>query len=175
MARVQLPSGTADRVRNYVAFIKGYILSTYKIDIRSLPVDVVDSIWAPKGPQPGMYLDGKIGSRLVGSKVLDDYANDKRVLIAQISEETGDHQYWGIIFHELGHAAFDVLGKNGEPAAWTVELMGLAAYQSENPGLAGAIKTFVQARRSQANYSAFAGGFESQAAEAYAAITGGGL
>src|SRR5688572_14956689 len=117
------------KLTGYADFVRTFSLHTYELDIRTIPLHVVEEIRAPLGSQPGLYLDGKIGSRMMGKKVLGEgFDNSKCVLIAEIANEEGVHQYWGVIFHEYGHATFDAGKANGEPGAWTVELMALANY-----------------------------------------------
>jgi hypothetical protein len=175
------PAETLARIAGYVEFIKGYVLRTY-FDRQRNPSNISDvgyTVVEGLG-QPGLYLDGKLGTRVYWAPQLKqyniEYQGGKIVLIKEIATERADDQYWGVIFHEFGHAGMDKIGRNGsaeaENNAWAVELMSLEEYIRDKPTLKEPAKQFVKARRAAKMYSAFKDDWRSQARAAYKAISG---
>ena len=129
--------------------------------------------------QPGLYIN--FATIKMVNKVFWSGQFDKMNLtmptVPTVLVDTGvldkDGTLWmGVLYHEYGHAAMDKLGKNSEPAAYTVELLSLYDFVQKNPGSADAVKTFVKARRDAKQYTGFLGGYEVEAANAYTALAG---
>ena len=113
-----------DFVRDHVK--NEYIEGEKRANIDGIPFRIVNErIKTLQGTQCGLFLDNKIGSR--GPKGQYGVTEEKVVLLSDIPNEAGCDRYFGIIFHEFGHAAFDSINRNSEHGAFTVELSCLVA------------------------------------------------
>jgi hypothetical protein len=165
-------------IKGYIAFIRNYAKEELKAVIDDVPYVVIDGL----GNQQGLYLGGLSKAALIFWKgqfeknKLTWPKDDKVVAINGQSKEKDDEVYFGVIFHEFGHAALDVLGKNGsavkEQNACAVELMALAKFLEGNNDITGMAKAFAKARNAKKLYSNFTPDFADQAKAAYKKITG---
>jgi hypothetical protein len=127
---------TIAAIGEYVTFVKNHVKADYGIDIDDMPYKVLEGKWMKVFPQqgetqPGLYLNNSGVLKIY--KTMNGVADmDKLVLIGDLGADGAErvpHTYFGIIFHEFGHAAYDKLGsgRNCEDAAYTVELSCLVA------------------------------------------------
>ncbi len=113
-------------IEEHVAFARKHALEKYRADLKDVAHRVLDGgrVWTLKGDQNGLFVDKGIGSRSVKSKYGVEV--ERMVLIGDMGDtESNSNYYFGVIYHEFGHATFDVLGKNSEHGAFCMELTAL--------------------------------------------------
>jgi len=169
-----------DSIDSYVSFFKSWSKSDLQADIDDLNYTFVDGL----GGQVALYIDPAMKAACTFwknqfSKLNVTWpAGNKIVVMEDIGKEAADKWYCGVIFHEFGHGALTVLGKNGsavkEKNACAVELMALAKYLEGKTDVTAAAKSFALARKEKKLYS-FTSDFEDKAKAAYQQITGQAL
>jgi hypothetical protein len=115
-----------ESIQSYAAFARRHARERYNVNIDDVEEKWLNEglVFHPKGGQLGLYLDNKMGSKMVKGK--HGLTPDKKcVILADIKSETKDSQYFGIIFHEYGHATFDAQSRNSEHGAFCMELTAL--------------------------------------------------
>jgi hypothetical protein len=169
-------SASDTKIREIEAFIKPYVKGkSFGANIDDVGWMVIDGL----GGQPGLYMNFatmKSATKIFWSaqftKVKQTAPSGPIVLIDTGVPNKDGTLWMGVLFHEYGHAAMDALGKNSEPAAYTVELLALYDYVLAHGSAAAVVKTFVKARRAAKQYTGFLGGYENEAKKAYAVLAG---
>ena len=142
---------TRSKITECVDFVKAHVKADYNIDIAGLPFRILDGYaraLPQQGSQPGLYLGSKIGERPY--KTLNGVTEDKIVLIGTSGEwgaEAAGTQYFGVVFHEFGHASFDTLGLNCEQGAFTVEFTCTVAAVLKNLISLGEAQSYMDTRK----------------------------
>ncbi len=168
-----------DKIRKIETYIKGYVKgASFGADIDDVPWMLTDGL----NGQPGPYMNfstmkgvTKIFWAGQFSKMNKTAPSGTVVLVDTGVGDKGGTLWMGVLFHECGHAATDKLGKNSEPAAYTVELLSLLDHVTANPGAADEVKTFVLDRRKNKQHTGFLAGYEDRAKQAYATLSGSAL
>jgi len=110
-------------IEEYIRFARDHAQRKYGADISGVNWKILsdgERVDTLRGKQNGLFLDSKIGSRSV--KAQYGIVDDLFMLLGNLGVEKDDDQYFGVIFHELGHATFNALGKNSEDGAFCMEL-----------------------------------------------------
>ncbi|MGH7101776.1 MAG: hypothetical protein ACREFJ_05215 [Acetobacteraceae bacterium] len=168
-------SSASDKIRAIETEIKAYVKGHFGADIDGVPWQLINGL----NGQPGLYINfEKINKFTKGywetnfTKVSATMPAVPTVLVDTGVPDRAGTLWMGVLFHEYGHAAMDKLGKNSEPAAYTVELLSLYEHVKTNSSAADKVKIFVKDRRKNKQYSGFLAGYEEQAKSAYSALAG---
>lgn len=173
---VEVAETSLQKVTKAVAFMKKIApkLGASIEELNALPMNGI-------GGQPGLFVNPTdITARFMKGnyeKVAgpNSFPSKPFVLYDACIGETDDKWFYGILFHECGHAVLHKLGRNGsgikEANACAMELMALAMFLEERPELTVRAKKFVTARKAQSMYSNL-GQYAAEAKAAYEKIMG---
>ncbi|MBN8888844.1 MAG: hypothetical protein ABS99_08110 [Acetobacteraceae bacterium SCN 69-10] len=168
-------SATDTKVGTIATNIKAFVKGKFGANIDDVGWMSINGL----NGQPGLYINFASAKMVVKifwsgqfSKMNATMPTVPIVLVDPGAPDKDGTLWMGVLFHEYGHAAMDKLGKNSEPAAYTVELLSLWDHVQKNPGDAEIVKTFVKARRAAKQYSGFLAGYEVEAKGAYASLAG---
>lgn len=134
-------------IETYIQFARRHAVERYGANLDAVGDRVLNGelVYHMLGMQNGLFLDTKIGSRQVKGR----YGipnEDKIVLLGDLGDESEDKQYFGVVFHEFGHATFDALGKNSEHGAFCMELTALVDAVVADVVPLGIAQTYTAAR-----------------------------
>lgn len=150
-----LSAQEAKRINDSITFVRQTAASRYGNDLSTVKFIAVNGM-----AQPGLCVNWtRIDARTFLKPQLvnlmpESLMTGKTVLFNVSTPDSGGTLWPPIIFHECGHAIFDLSGPN-EPAAWRVELEVSLAWVVQNTAEKAAFKTFVQARKALKMYTNF--------------------
>lgn len=136
---------TTAAIGRYVDFVREHVRVEYgPANIDAIGYTIVAAIETIGGAQSGLFLDNGIGSRQMKAKYA--LAATKQVLLKDFAVEAGANVYFGLVFHEFGHAAFDSISRNSEDGAYSVELTCMVAAVLQGLITLTAAQDYVDAR-----------------------------